>query len=92
MHDNLWCEVEEDVLEEANGESEAGPVCAVLKDIQAVTIEFNVAVKVHVVEALHWDSGLAMVLQPIGLVLKGEVVLDWAARQPDFLVAARAEA
>ena len=92
MHDNLWCELEEDELEQAQGESEAGPVGSVLEDLEAVAIELNVAVKVHVVESLHWDLGLSAVLETVGLILEGEVMLNWATWGSRLLVLARAEA
>lgn len=92
MHDDLWSELEEDELEQADGESEVGPVGSVLEDLETVAIELNIAVEVHVVEGLHWDLGLSAVLELVGLLLEGEVVLDWATWKSDLLVLARAHA
>lgn len=92
VHDDLWCELEEDKLEKADGESEASPIGSVLEDLQAVTIEFDIAIEVLVVESLHRDLRLSTIPQSIGLVLEGKVMLDWAPGQSNLLISARAEA
>lgn len=92
VHNDLWCKLEEDKLEKADGESEASPVGSVFKDFQAVTIEFDVTIEVLVVESLHRNLRLSAIPQSIGLVLEGEVMLDWAPRQSNLLISARAEA
>lgn len=63
----------------------------VLHDLEAVTVEVDVAVKVHLVEGLHGDLVLAMVLGLVGGLLEGEVVLDGAAGISSLLVLARAD-
>jgi hypothetical protein len=88
VHDDLWCELEENELEQAGGEAEAGPVGSVLHDLKAVAVELDIAVKVQVVEGLHWDLVAATILQPVGLVLEGKVVLDRAAGVLDLLILA----
>lgn len=92
VHDDLRCELEEDEFEQADGKSEVGPVGSVLEDLETVAVELNIAIEVHVVEGLHWDLAPSAVLELVGLVLEGEVVLDWAAWQFDLLVLARAHA
>lgn len=92
VHDNLWSKLEEDELEQADGEPEADPVGSVLENLEAVAVELNIAIEVHVVKGLHWDLALSTVLELVGLVLKGEVVLDWASWKLDLLVLARAHA
>lgn len=92
MHDDFRCELEENVLEQASSESEACPVGAVFKNLQTVSVELNITLKVHVVEGLQWDLRLSMVLQLIGVVLESEVVLDWASWQFNLLISARAQA
>jgi hypothetical protein len=88
VHDNLRCEAEEDELEEADSEPEARPVMSVLQHLEAVTVEVDIALKVHVVEGLHGDLVPSTVLELIRMVLEGQVVLDWAARELDFFVLA----
>jgi hypothetical protein len=91
VHNDFRCELEEDELEQADGESKAGPVGTVLEDLEAVAVELNIALKVHVVEGLDWDLGPSAVLELIGIVLEGEVVLDRATRKSHFLILAGAE-
>lgn len=91
MHNDFRGELEENELEQADGESEAGPVGTVLEDLEAVAIKLDIALKVHVVESLNWDLGPSTVLELIGVILEGEVVLDWATRKFHFLILARAE-
>lgn len=92
MHDHLWRELEEDELEQAQGESKAGPVGSVLENLETVAIELDLALEVHVVESLHWDLAPSTVLQLVGLALKSEVVLDWASWELGLLILARAHA
>jgi hypothetical protein len=88
VHNKLGCEAEEDVLEEANGKLEAGPIVSVLKHLETVAIEVGIAVKVHGVEGFHGDLAPPAVLNLIGIVLEGQVVLDGAAWELDLLVLA----
>lgn len=85
MHDHLWEGLEEEELDQADGEAEAGPVVTVLEDLQAVAIEVDVAVKVHLLERLHSNLVLAMVLGLVCGLLEGEVMLDRAAGELDLL-------
>lgn len=91
MHNDFRGELEENELEQADSEGEAGPVGTVLEDLEAVAVELDIALEVHVVESLNWDLGPPAVLELIGIVLEGEVVLDWATRESHFLIFARAE-
>lgn len=86
MHDHLGEGLEEEELDQADGEAEASPVVAVLEHLQAVAVEVDVAVEVHLLERLHRDLVLAMVLGLVGGLLEGEVVLHRAAGQSGFLV------
>lgn len=78
MHDHLGDHAKEEELDKANGEAEAGPVVAVLHDLQTVALEVDVAVKVHLVEGLHGNLARATVLGAVGILLEVEVVLDGA--------------
>lgn len=91
MHDDLGNHAEEEVLDQANGEAEVGPVMAELHDLEAVSVKVDVAVKVHLVEGLHGHLVLAMVLGLVLGLLEGEVVLDALARVLCLFVFARAD-
>lgn len=91
MHDDLGDHAKEEELDEANGEAEASPVMAVLHDLEAVTLEVDFAVKVHLVEGLHGDLVVAAVLEAVRLLLEVEVELDRATRQTDLLGLAGAD-
>lgn len=91
MHDHFGKHAKKEVLDQANGEAEAGPIVAVLHDLQAVAIEVDITVKVHLVEGLHGDLVFAMVLGLVLGLLEGEVVLDRLARVAGLFVLARAD-
>lgn len=90
MHDELGNEGEEEVLDEAHGEGEVGPVVAVLEDLEAVAVELDVAVKVHLVEEVHLDLDIAAVLGLVLGVLEGQVELNRTAGELGLFVLARA--
>lgn len=87
MHDELGNHAEEEELDEADGKAEAGPVMAVLHDLEAVALEVNVAVKVHLVERLHGDLVGAAVLGAVGILLEVQVELHGAARELGLFIA-----
>lgn len=89
MHNDLGDHASKEVLDQTEGEAEASPVMSVLEGLQAVTVELDVAVKVHLVEGLHGDLALAMVLGLVFGLLEGEVVLDGAAGELGLLSLAR---
>jgi hypothetical protein len=77
VHNDLGCKLEEDKFEQAQGESEGRPVVSVLHHLQRVSVEVNIAIKVHIVECLHWDLVGSSILELVGFILEGEVVFDW---------------
>lgn len=79
MHDNLRHHSSQEILVQAPGELELGPVMSVLKHLQRITLEVHLSVKVHLMEGLHGDLGLAMVLGTIMLAQEVQVVLDRTA-------------
>jgi hypothetical protein len=91
VHDNLRNHAKEEELDETNGEAEAGPVVAVHHNLEAVTLEVNIAIEVHLVEGLHGDLVAATVLEAVGLLLELEVVLDTTVRKANLLILARAD-
>lgn len=91
MHDNLRNEAEEDEVEQAQSKSEASPIMSVLQNLQAVAIELDLAIKVHIVEGFHGDLVPPAIFNPIGVVLEGKVVLDRASRKSGLFVLAGSE-
>lgn len=88
VHDDLGHHPHEEVLEQAQGETEAGPVVSVLHGLQGVTLEVDLVVEVHLVESLHGDLALAVVLDAVMLAVEVQVVLDRASGVLDLLVLA----
>lgn len=91
VHDNLGHHAKQEELDKANGKAEANPVVALLHDLKAVTLEVNIAVKVHFVESLHRNLVGATVLGTIGLLLEFEVVLDTTVGKANLLILAGAD-
>lgn len=88
MHNDFGDHVADEVLAQSEGEAEACPVVSVLENLETIAVELDVTVKVHLVESLHGDLVLSMVLEAVVLVLEGEVVLNRAARVSGLLVLA----
>ena len=91
MHENLGDHASNKELDQAIGETEAGPVVAVLHDVEAVAVEVNLLVEVHLVEGLHGDLVVAAVLELVLGLLEGEVVLHRATGESGLLILARRE-
>ena len=91
VHNHLWCEAQENKLEQAQREPETSPVMPVFHNLQGIPVEINVSIKIHVVESFHWDLVLSTIFDLIGLILEGKVVFDWAAWKLGFLIFARTE-
>ena len=91
VHDELGNHTEEEVADKTNGEAEASPVVAVLHDLEAVALELDVAVKVHLVKGLHGDAVGATVLVAVRLLLEVEVELDGTAGKASLVGLARAD-
>lgn len=91
VHDNLGNHAKEEVLDKADSESEAGPVMAELHDLEAITVEVDITIKVHLVESLHGDLVLAMVFGLVFRLLEGKVVLNTLARVLGLFIFARAD-
>lgn len=86
MHDQLRDHARQEVLDQADGEAEAGPVMPVLHHLQTVAIDVNVAIKIHLMERLHGNLVPALVLDPVCGPLEGEIMLNRAARESGLLV------
>ena len=59
--------------------------------LQTVPVKVNVAIKVHIMECLHWDLVSTSVLELVGLLLECKVVFDGAARNSGLFGLARTE-
>lgn len=79
MQQHLRDEAKQEVLEETHGELEVGPVVAVLKSLQSIALEVNLAVEILLVEDLHRNLALATVGGTVMLTVEVQVVLDGAA-------------
>lgn len=64
---------------------------SVFHNLEAVPIEVNVAIEVHVMESLHWNLVASSVLELVCLILEGKVVFDRAARKSGLFILARTE-
>ncbi len=64
---------------------------SVFHNLEAVPIEINVAIKVHVMESLHWNLVASSIFEFVGLMLEGKVVFDRAAWNSGFFILSRTE-
>lgn len=85
VHNDLGNHASQEVLDQTESEAEANPVVPVFESLQAVAVEIDITVKVHLVESLHGDLVLAMVLRPVFGLLEGQVVLHGAAGELGLL-------
>lgn len=81
----------DDELEQVHSEGEAGPVVAVFQDLENIAIEVNQAVQVHFRKGLHGDLVASAPFRTVFVALEGNVVLNGATGELDFLVGAGAE-
>jgi len=88
VHDNLGNHAGQEILEQAPGELGSAPIVSVFQNLQAVTFEGNISGEVHLVEGLHGDLGVALVLLPVFGLVEIEVVFDGLSGQLDFRVLA----
>lgn len=88
VHDDLRNHASQEEPDQAKSEAEARPVVAVLENLEAVAIEIDVAIEVHLEEGPHGDLILAKVFGLIGRILESQVVLDRAAGESGLLILA----
>ena len=89
MHDNLRNHSNQEVAEQAQRKPEARPVMSILQCLQGVTLKVHLIVKVHLMERLHGNLALAMILDPVMLAMEMEVMLHGLSRVLGLLVLAR---
>lgn len=87
VHDQLRDHAKQEVLDQAKGEAEVGPVMAELQNVQAVALEVDVAIEVLLVESLHGNL-LATVGLTVLCLVELKVCLDGLARELGLLVLA----
>lgn len=78
MNKHFREEASQEMLVQLPGETEACPVMSVLKNIQSITLEVNIPIKVLLEEGGHRNLALAMVFNAIMLAVEFQVVLDGA--------------
>lgn len=76
MEKHLGDEAKQEVLEEARGELEVGPVVTVLEAVQSIALEVNLTIEVLLVEDDHGDLALSAVSSAVVLAVEVQVVLD----------------
>lgn len=76
MDKHLRKEASQEMLVQLPGETEACPVMSVFEDIQSITLEVNISIKVLLEESCHGDLALAVVFDAVMLAVEFQVVLD----------------
>lgn len=76
------------MLVQLPGETEAGPVMSVLKNIQSIALEVNISIKVLLEESCHGNLALAVVFDTVMLAVELQVVLDGTTRVFSFFILA----
>ena len=70
MHQHLGYHTSQKETVQAQRHPEVRPVMSIFHNLQSITLEINIAVKIHLVECLHRNLALSVVLRPITLFLK----------------------
>ena len=89
MHDYFRHHTSKEEAKETNGEPEVGPIVSVFKSFQSISVKVDRSIKVHLMESFNWYLALAMVLQPVFLVVELKIMLDWTAGVSSFLIFSR---
>lgn len=89
MPDDLWHHACQEELVQTERETEACPVMSILHNLQCVSFEVDLPIKVHFLECLQWDLVLAIVLGAITFPVECEVMLDPATGISGLLILAR---
>lgn len=92
MNKHLRDHASQEELEERHSELKASPVVTVFHDLQTITLERNITLEVHLVESLHRNLVLALVLQCILLFVELKIMFNRFAREFDLLGLPRREA
>ena len=89
MHDKLRHHSEQEEPEETKSEAKVCPVMTIFHEFEAIAFEINLAIKVHFMKCFHWNPVLAIILYPVVLIMKMQIVLYRSTRVPSLLVLAR---
>lgn len=79
MHNDFWNHAGKEELVESHGETKASPIMSVFENLQAVAIELDVTIEVHLEKGPHWDLVATRVFRLVRFFLEGKVVLDWTS-------------
>lgn len=88
MHNHLRNHAGQEELIQSHREFESGPIMTVLQHFESIALEIDLAIKVHLMEGLHGDLVLAMILGTIMLVVEMQVVLNRTAGEFGLLISA----
>lgn len=86
MNQNLRNETQQEEPEKAESETPRSPIVSQLHSLQAIHLEFNLALEVHLMESLHWNLILSRILLGIFRFFKLEVVLYPFTRESGLLI------
>lgn len=89
MQEHLRDEASQEMLVQAHREPEASPVVSVLHAVKSITLEVNLPSEVLLVEGLHGDLALAVVLGAVMLAVELEVVFNRTTRVLGLLILSR---
>jgi len=89
VHKQLRNHAQQKVLEKTLCKLEIGPVVTVFKNFQAVSLEGNIALKIHFIENFHRNLSTTLVFHGILLLVELEIVLNTLSRELDFLILPR---
>jgi hypothetical protein len=86
MHDHFRNHASKEEFEQAQGKAEAGPVMAIFHRFQAISLEINFLVKVHLMKGLHWYAGFPIIFHTILLAAEMQIVLHRPPRVLRLLI------
>ena len=86
MHDDLGHHSKQEEFEETERETETGPIVAVFHYIEAVALEVNLAVEIHLMKCFHRYPVLARVSGSVVCIMEMQVLLHGSARVPGLFV------
>ena len=89
MHNDLWDHASQKEPVQADCEPEACPVVPVFHNLKHVSIDVDFAIEVHLVESLHGDLATTAILYFVGVLVEGQIMLDWKTRVFGLFILAR---
>jgi hypothetical protein len=86
MQDYLWYERQQKVFEKSVCEPKIGPIMPIFQNLQAISIELNIAIEIHFLKCVNGDFVVPTILQAVGFLVEGQVVFNWTTGQFDLLI------